>query len=159
MSIPATLTAVDLWTDGACSGNGRKAASPGGWAAILVTGAHHMELSGGEADTTNNRMEIVGVVNGLKALDRPCRVRIHTDSSYVMNSATKWIHGWKRRGWKTAAGKPVANRELFEELDAELRRHTVEWVKVDGHRGVELNERADRLAVAACERYGKRRAA
>ena len=137
---------VELWTDGACSGN----PGPGGWACILRTAGHERELSGGEAHTTNNRMELRAVIAGLAALDRPCRVEIHIDSTYVMHAITKdWIAGWKKRGWRTAAKTPVANRELWEALEAELARHDVTWTKVKGHAGVELNERCDVLAVEA----------
>jgi ribonuclease HI len=145
---------VILTTDGSCSGNGRKGATPGGWAAILSLGEHVKELSGGEADTTNNRMEIVAVLSGLQALGRPCVVAVHTDSAYVMDACTKWISGWRKRGWKTAAGQPVKNQELFEALDAEIKRHQVTWIKVKGHSGNRLNERADELAVEACQRFG-----
>jgi len=138
---------VELWTDGACSGN----PGPGGWAAVLRCGERSRELAGGERLTTNNRMELQAVIEGLAALDRPCRVTVHTDSTYVMHAITKnWIAGWQRRGWKTAARTPVANRELWERLLAELARHDeVTWVKVRGHAGVDLNERCDELAVAA----------
>jgi len=144
------LTACDLWTDGACSGN----PGPGGWAAILVVGQHRKELSGGEAHTTNNRMEILGILKGLEVLTRRCHVRIHTDSAYVMDAITKWLPGWRRRDWKTRDGKPVKNRELFEALDAQLKRHTTEWIKIKGHANVPLNERCDELAVAACKTFG-----
>ena len=137
---------VELWTDGACSGN----PGPGGWAAVLRCGDRSRELSGGERMTTNNRMELQAVIQGLAALDRPCAVQVHTDSTYVMHAITKrWIAGWQKRGWKTAAKTPVANRELWEELLAQLDRHDVTWVKVKGHAGVEINERCDVLAVAA----------
>ena len=137
---------VELWTDGACSGN----PGPGGWGCILRSGDRERELSGGEAHTTNNRMELQAVINGLAALDRPCRVEVHIDSTYVMHAITKdWIAGWKKRGWRTAAKTPVANRELWEALERELARHDVAWTKVKGHAGVELNERCDVLAVEA----------
>ncbi len=137
---------VDLWTDGACSGN----PGPGGWAAVLVCNGRERELSGGAKLTTNNRMELQAVIEGLTALDRPCAVKVHIDSTYVMHAITKnWIAGWQKRGWKTAAKTPVANRELWERLLGELGRHEVSWVKVKGHAGVELNERCDELAVAA----------
>ncbi len=138
---------VELWTDGACSGN----PGPGGWAAVLRCGERSRELAGGEKLTTNNRMELQAVIEGLAALDRPCRVTVHIDSTYVMHAITKrWIAGWQKRGWKTAAKTPVANRELWEELLAAMEQHDVEWVPVKGHAGVELNERCDRLAVEAC---------
>lgn len=141
---------VELWSDGSCSGN----PGPGGWATILKSGEQVRELTGGEKDSTNNRMEIMGILHGLKALSRPCQVHIHTDSKYVMDCLTKWIHGWRKNGWKTKAGKPVANRELLEQLDQELKRHQIQWVKVTGHAGVDLNERCDYLAVQACKRFG-----
>jgi ribonuclease HI len=150
---------VELWTDGACSGN----PGPGGWAAVLVarradgTIAKQLELSGGEPATTNNRMELQAVIEGLQALRRPSTVIVHTDSSYVMDAITRrWYDGWKARGWKTAGKQPVKNRELWESLLALLERHTVTWKKVKGHAGVGLNERCDELAVAACR--GARRA-
>jgi ribonuclease HI len=144
--VPADRPDVELWTDGACSGN----PGPGGWAAVLVCNGRERELSGGAKLTTNNRMELQAVIEGLAALDRPCAVRVHIDSTYVMHAITKnWIAGWQRRGWKTAAKTPVANRELWEELLEQLARHDVTWVKVKGHAGVDLNERCDGLAVAA----------
>jgi len=151
---PATsakaLTTVQLWTDGACSGN----PGPGGWAALLCTGAHERELSGGEHATTNNRMELMGVIEGLRALVRPCRVRVHLDSSYVIDAFTKgWLVSWRRNGWRTAAKQPVKNRELWEQLLAQAGRHEIEWVLVKGHNGVKRNERVDALAVAARKRY------
>lgn len=142
---------VDLWTDGACSGN----PGPGGWAAILVYGSHQpRELSGGDKQTTNNRMELTGVIEGLSALKGACRVRIHTDSSYVLNAFVEgWVYNWKRNGWRTKAKKPVANQELWQILMALVEKHEVEWVKVKGHSGVAHNERADQLAVAAAGAY------
>jgi ribonuclease HI len=144
---------LELWTDGACSGN----PGPGGWAAILVArspgGAvvRRRELSGSDPATTNNRMELQAVIEGLRALRAPSAVRVHIDSSYVMDAIVKrWHEGWVRRGWKTAAKQPVKNRELWEELLALVERHEVTWTKVPGHAGVELNERCDELAVAAC---------
>jgi ribonuclease HI len=134
---------VDLWTDGACSGN----PGPGGWAAILVAAGHTRELSGGEPDTTNNRQELTACIEGLLALTRRCAVTIHTDSTYVLNAFEKrWLAGWKRRGWKTSAGKPVANRDLWERLEAAVAAHEVSWQWHEGHSGVELNERCDLLA-------------
>lgn len=144
---------LELWTDGACSGN----PGPGGWAAILIarhpdgTIAKQLELSGGDPATTNNRMELQAVIEGLRALREPSAVAIHIDSSYVMDAIVKrWHEGWVKRGWKTAAKQPVKNRELWEALLALVERHTVTWTKVRGHAGVELNERCDELAVAAC---------
>ena len=143
----------ELWTDGACSGN----PGPGGWAAILVarrtdgTVAKQLELAGHDPATTNNRMELQAVIEGLRALERPAAVNVHIDSSYVMDAITKrWFDGWIARGWRTSAKQPVKNRELWEALLALVERHTVTWTKVRGHAGVELNERCDELAVAAC---------
>ena len=137
---------VDLWTDGACSGN----PGPGGWAAILLWRGHERELSGGERNTTNNRMELMGVIEGLRALARPSSVRVLTDSAYLEKAFSHgWLERWKRNGWKTAAKKPVANQDLWEALDAATDGHTIRFERVSGHAGVELNERADRLAVAA----------
>ncbi|MGI8730925.1 MAG: ribonuclease HI [Solirubrobacteraceae bacterium] len=148
-----------MWTDGACSGN----PGPGGWAAILVarddddTIAKQVELSGGDPATTNNRMELQAVIEGLLALKGPSTVTIYIDSTYVMDAIVKrWYVGWRKRGWKTAAKKPVKNRELWEALLAALEPHTVAWKKVRGHAGVELNERADELAVAACSQASGR---
>ena len=144
---------IELWTDGACSGN----PGPGGWAAILVarapdgTVAKQVELSGADPATTNNRMELQAVISGLQALARPARLTVHIDSSYVMDAIVKgWHHGWVKRGWQTAAKQPVKNRELWEQLLALVERHTITWHKVKGHAGVALNERCDELAVAAC---------
>ena len=137
---------VELWTDGACSGN----PGPGGWAAVLLFGDSERELVGHDPATTNNRMELQAVVEGLRALTKPCRVLVHTDSAYVRNAVfKKWIDGWQRNGWRTKAKTPVANRELWEELLEAMREHDVVWVPVKGHAGVELNERCDRLAVDA----------
>jgi ribonuclease HI len=144
--------AVELWTDGACSGN----PGPGGWACVLRFDGVEKELSDGEAESTNNRMELLAVIRGLQALTRPVEVVVHLDSTYVMNAFTKdWVGGWQRNGWKNSAKKPVANRELWLELIAEKERHHhVKFTKVKGHSGVELNDRVDRLAVEACRRYG-----
>jgi ribonuclease HI len=143
----------ELWTDGACSGN----PGPGGWAAILIArdgrGAvvKERELSGGDPATTNNRMELQAVISGLQALRAGSTVTVHIDSSYVMDAIVKrWYVGWQARGWKTAAKTPVKNQEMWEQLLSELDGHTVSWKKVRGHNGVELNERCDELAVAAC---------
>jgi ribonuclease HI len=144
---------IELWTDGACSGN----PGPGGWAAILVARdasgaiAKQVELSGGDRLTTNNRMELRAVIEGLRALRRPSAVTVHIDSSYVMDAFVKrWVVGWQARGWKTSTKQPVRNQELWEALLAALAPHDVTWKKVRGHAGVELNERCDELAVAAC---------
>jgi ribonuclease HI len=144
---------VELWTDGACSGN----PGPGGWAAILIarrpdgTVARQRELFGGAPDTTNNRMELQAVIEGLGALRRPTALTVHIDSTYVMHAiAKRWYEGWIARGWRTSAKQPVKNQELWEALLVLLDIHTVTWAKVKGHAGVQLNERCDELAVAAC---------
>ena len=139
-----TTDRVDLYTDGACSGN----PGPGGWGVVLRYGEHERELYGGEAVTTNNKMELMAVIEGLAALTRPMpAVRIHTDSTYVLKGITEWMRGWKRNGWLTAAKKPVKNVELWQRLDAECARHgDVQWEWVKGHSGHPENERADRLA-------------
>jgi ribonuclease HI len=135
---------VDIWTDGACSGN----PGPGGWGAILSFKGKERELSGGEAMTTNNRMELMGAIAALETLTRPCTVALHTDSQYLRQGITAWIHGWKRNGWKTADRKPVKNEELWKRLDSALGRHKIEWKWVKGHAGDAMNERADALARA-----------
>ncbi|MBK9083452.1 MAG: ribonuclease HI [Rhizobiales bacterium] len=135
---------VEIWTDGACSGN----PGPGGWGAILDYGGRRKELHGGESPTTNNRMELMGAIMALEALTRPCAVDLHTDSTYVRNGVTGWIYNWKRRGWKTADNKPVKNVDLWMRLEAAAARHEVHWKWVKGHAGNELNERADELARA-----------
>jgi ribonuclease HI len=136
---------IDIFTDGACSGN----PGPGGWGAILRSGGHEKELSGGAPATTNNRMELMAVIEGLKALKQSSAVTIHTDSRYVMDGASKWILGWKKKGWKTADKKPVKNEDLWRALDAEMARHTLKWIWVAGHSGHPENERADALARSA----------
>ena len=133
---------VEIWTDGACSGN----PGPGGWGALLRFRDRERELSGGEAATTNNRMELVAAIEALNALKRPCNVMLHTDSRYVMDGITDWIRGWKARGWKTAAKKPVKNADLWQRLEAAADRHEVKWHWVKGHSGHPENERADELA-------------
>jgi ribonuclease HI len=133
---------VEIFTDGACSGN----PGPGGWGAILRYGAAEKELYGGEADTTNNRMEMTAAIRALETLKRPSTVRIHTDSSYLKDGITRWIHAWKTRGWKTADKKPVKNVDLWQRLEAALERHQVDWIWVRGHSGHPENERADALA-------------
>ncbi len=139
---------VLLFTDGACSGN----PGPGGWGALLRYREHEKELSGGEPDTTNNRMEMLAAIHGLETLKRPTRVRICTDSQYVMKGITEWLAGWKRRGWKTADRQPVKNVDLWQRLETALAPHQVEWEWVRGHNGHPENERVDRLARAAIER-------
>ena len=136
---------VELFTDGACSGN----PGPGGWGAILRMSDRERELSGGDPATTNNRMELMGVISGLEALKRPCKVKLYTDSKYVLDGATKWIHGWKKNGWRTADKKPVKNVELWQRLDAARLPHKIDWVWVKGHSGHVENERADELARSA----------
>ena len=133
---------VEIFTDGACSGN----PGPGGWGAILRIGQKERELSGGEPATTNNRMELMGAIAALEALKRPCHVKLFTDSVYVKDGATKWIHGWKKNGWKTADKKPVKNIELWQRLDAARAPHEIAWIWVKGHSGHAENERADELA-------------
>jgi ribonuclease HI len=133
---------VTLFTDGACSGN----PGPGGWGAILIWGSQRKLLSGGEKETTNNRMELTAAIMGLEALNRGCAVDLHTDSQYLRNGITTWIHGWKRNGWRTAEKKPVKNEDLWRRLDAALERHDVAFHWVRGHDGNELNEEADLLA-------------
>lgn len=136
------MTHVDIWTDGACSGN----PGPGGWGVLLKSGEHVKELYGGEPATTNNRMELQAAIEALSSLKRRCDVTLHTDSRYVMDGITSWIHGWKARGWKTAAKKPVLNEDLWRQLDDLNARHDVTWQWVKGHDGDEGNERADELA-------------
>ena len=138
---PATEI-VDIFTDGACSGN----PGPGGWGALLRMGGHERELFGGEADTTNNRMELTAVIRALEALKRPVHARVHTDSQYVQKGISEWIHSWKQRGWRTADRQPVKNVELWRELDELASRHRIEWRWVKGHAGHTENERADALA-------------
>ena len=133
---------VEIYTDGACKGN----PGAGGWGALLTSGEHTRELYGGEAHTTNNRMELLAVIRALEALKRPCRARVHTDSKYVQLGISKWIHGWKKNGWRTADKKPVKNAELWKELDELAQRHDVAWMWVKGHAGDAGNERADELA-------------
>ena len=133
---------VDIYTDGACSGN----PGPGGWGAILRHGGSEREISGGEADTTNNRMELMAAIRALEALTRPVTARVHTDSTYVKDGITKWMAQWKVRGWRTAAKKPVKNVDLWQRLDAAAAGHDVSWHWVRGHSGHPENERADELA-------------
>ena len=133
---------VEIYTDGACRGN----PGPGGWGAILRANGTEKELFGGEAATTNNKMELTAVIRALEALKRPSRVRIYTDSQYVQKGIQEWIHGWKRNGWKTAAKEPVKNKELWVELDELRKSHDIEWHWVKGHAGHPENERADALA-------------
>ncbi|MEO1021366.1 MAG: ribonuclease HI [Bacteroidota bacterium] len=143
---------VTVYTDGACSGN----PGPGGWGTILISGTHERTLSGGEKQTTNNRMEMQAVIEALNALKKPCEVHIHSDSALIINAMTKgWIDNWQAKGWKKADKKPVENRDLWEAMLKAMRSHSVKWVKVKGHSGIELNERADQLAVAEAKKFGK----
>jgi ribonuclease HI len=148
-SVARSRPAVEIFTDGACSGN----PGPGGWGAILRYGEVEKELAGGETPTTNNRMEMMAAIAGLEALKLPCRVRLYTDSQYLRDGITKWISAWKARGWRTADKKPVKNQDLWQRLAEEAARHRVTFRRVPGHSGVELNERADQLAVAERDRY------
>lgn len=133
---------VVIYTDGACSGN----PGPGGWGAILSFAGRQKELRGGELHTTNNRMELMAAISALEALTKPCEVDLHTDSQYVRNGISSWIHGWKKNGWRTADKKPVKNVDLWQRLDAALAQHKVHWHWVKGHAGHPMNERADQLA-------------
>lgn len=133
---------VEIFTDGACKGN----PGPGGWGAVLRMGRHEKELSGSDPNTTNNRMELTAAIRALEALIEPCEVLLHTDSKYVMDGMTRWVHGWQRNGWKTASRKPVQNAELWHDLIDAAHRHRIEWVWVKGHNGHPENERADKLA-------------
>lgn len=143
---------VVIFTDGACSGN----PGPGGWGAVMIYGEHRKELEGGEPHTTNNRMELLGAIRALEALKRHTNVELHTDSNYLKNGITQWIHGWKRNGWKTADKKPVKNAELWQQLDELRSRHTVDWHWVKGHAGHPENERADELARSGMAPFLKR---
>jgi ribonuclease HI len=141
------LTEVELWTDGACRGN----PGPGGWAAILIAGKRERTLTGAEALTTNNRMELTAAIRGLQALTRACSVQLHTDSQYLIRGVTEWLPDWKRRDWRTVDRKPVKNVDLWRELDTLAQRHAIEWHWVRGHAGVERNEQVDRLANEAID--------
>ena len=145
------LTLVHLATDGACKGN----PGPGGWGAVIRAGDKEKELSGGEKLTTNNRMELTAAIKGLEALKRPCRVVLSTDSRYVMDGLTKWLAGWQRNGWKTAAKQPVKNADLWQELVAAAAPHRIRWEWVKGHVGHPENERADKLASDAAIAAGR----
>jgi len=138
--------AVDIYTDGACSGN----PGPGGWAAVLIYNGKEKELCGGKKDTTNNQMELTAAIEGLKALKVPCRVRLYSDSAYLVNAFNNgWLKKWQSNGWRTSKKEPVENRDLWEELLALSRIHEIDWIKVKGHADNEYNNRCDRLAVAA----------
>ena len=140
---------VEIFTDGACRGN----PGPGGWAALLRMGGREREISGGEALTTNNRMELKAAIEALNALKRPCRVELHTDSNYVRDGITKWIHGWQRNGWRTADRKAVKNAELWQELIEAAAPHRIDWHWVKGHSGHPENDRVDALACAEADRH------
>lgn len=141
---------VILYTDGACSGN----PGPGGWGALLIWNGTEKELSGGEADTTNNRMEMMAIIEGLKALKEKCHVKIHSDSALIINAFNKhWITTWQKRGWIKSNKKPVENQDLWKEMLRVMTPHKVDWIKVKGHSTNELNNRVDRIAVAASKQY------
>lgn len=140
---------VTIYTDGACSGN----PGPGGWGAIMRFGEHEREMNGGEAETTNNRMELTAAIEALNALKRPCAVDLYTDSTYVRSGISEWMDGWKRKNWRTAANKPVKNADLWQALDTARERHDVTWHWVKGHAGHPDNERADELARGGMEPY------
>jgi len=146
---------IVIYTDGACSGN----PGPGGWGAILTCGDKCKEISGGEPDTTNNRMELMAAISALEALKRPSRVELHTDSSYLKNGITGWINRWKANGWRTADKKPVKNVELWQRLDEAQARHEIDWRWVRGHAGHPENERADELAREALAPFQKKKRA
>ena len=133
---------VVIYSDGACSGN----PGPGGWGAVMISGEHVRDICGGEPATTNHRMELMAAIQALEALKKPCKVELHTDSTYVMKGISEWIHGWKKRGWLTADRKPVKNDDLWRRLDVARGKHDVTWKWVKGHAGHPLNERADALA-------------
>ncbi|MBX7096801.1 MAG: ribonuclease HI [Myxococcaceae bacterium] len=145
--------ALIIFTDGACRGN----PGPGGWGALLKWGEQEKELWGGEHDTTNNRMELLAVISALQVLTRPVQARVHTDSTYVMQGITKWIHGWKKNGWRTSSKEPVKNVDLWQALDAAVAQHQLQWQWVKGHSGDAGNERADALANRGIEELLQRR--
>ena len=147
------MKTVEIFTDGACKGN----PGPGGWGALLRVGRHEKELSGGERETTNNRMELTAAIRALEALIEPCIVVLHSDSKYVLDGITKWVHGWQKNGWKNASKQPVRNADLWHELIAAAKQHKVEWVWVKGHAGHAENERVDALACAAAEAAAAKR--
>ncbi|MDG4542529.1 MAG: ribonuclease HI [Rickettsiales bacterium] len=140
---------ITIYTDGACSGN----PGPGGWGALLTYGKHEKEIFGGEKETTNNRMELTAAIKALEAIKTKSEIDLYTDSTYVKDGITKWIHNWKKNGWKTAAKKPVKNDDLWQELDKMIAKHDVKWHWVKGHAGHDGNERADMLAVKGTEKY------
>ncbi|HJQ18184.1 MAG TPA: ribonuclease HI [Allosphingosinicella sp.] len=148
------MSTVEIFTDGACKGN----PGPGGWGAVIRARAREKELSGGEALTTNNRMELLAAIRALEALKRPCTVILTTDSNYVRDGITKWINVWRRNGWRTADRKPVKNADLWQELVEAAAPHTIEWHWVKGHSGHPENDRADRLACDAALQFASRSA-
>ena len=141
---------VEIWTDCPCKGN----PGIGGWGAYLIYGKHVKELFGGEKETTNNRMELTAVIEALRLLNRPCKIVLHVDSSYVKDGITKWIDGWKAKNWRTANKQPVKNVDLWQALEEQIARHEIEWRWVKGHAGIEGNEKADQLANKGCEQMG-----
>jgi ribonuclease HI len=149
------MTVVEIATDGACKGN----PGPGGWGALVRFGEHEKELSGGEALTTNNRMELTAAIKALAILTRPCTIKLSTDSKYVMDGLTRWIHGWRKNGWRTADKKPVKNADLWQALFDAAQKHEIEWIWVKGHAGHPDNERVDKLASDAAVEAGRKPAA
>ena len=144
-----TIPQVTIYTDGACSGN----PGPGGWGALLRYGRHEKELNGGALETTNNRMELTGAIEALKALKKSSQVQFYTDSEYLRKGITEWIHTWKRKGWKTAGKKPVKNQDLWQQLDSVIQQHEIEWHWLRGHAGQRDNERVDKLARDAIPKF------
>lgn len=149
MSSEAAAPQIEIHTDGACSGN----PGPGGWAALLLYGSSEKEMSGGEALTTNNRMELMAAIQALESLKKPCRIVLFTDSQYVQKGITEWLPGWLRKGWKNAKGEPVKNQDLWQRLQAAAGQHRIDWQWVKGHAGHAENERVDALARRAAESY------
>ena len=145
------MNEVTIYTDGACSGN----PGPGGWGALLQFGEHERELKGGEGNTTNNRMELTAAIAALETLKRTCKVHLHTDSTYLRDGMTSWIHNWKRNGWRTTAKKPVKNVDLWQRLDKAIQSHDIEWHWIKGHAGDPGNEAADALARQGLDAYGR----
>ena len=145
------MNEVTIYTDGACSGN----PGPGGWGALLQFGEHERELKGGERNTTNNRMELTAAIAALETLKRTCKVHLHTDSTYLRDGMTSWIHNWKRNGWRTTAKKPVKNVDLWQRLDEAIQSHDIEWHWIKGHAGDPGNEAADALARQGLDAYGR----
>lgn len=145
------MTEVIIYSDGACKGN----PGPGGWGVRMEYKGHEKELAGGEIETTNNRMELMAAIQALETLTKPCRIKLHTDSKYVLQGITEWLDNWKKRAWKTAANKPVKNEDLWRRLDAAIQRHNIDWIWVKGHAGDPGNERADRLANIGIEKLSR----